>query len=139
VNLNKSITFSNKPFKTFDVFIRSHLYETNATKDRFDLNFHLKSGGTMFKRSLSLITAGLMVAGLAACDVDQTQEGNVDAPAYEVEKTQEGNLEMPKYDVDAPNVDTQMEEKKVEVPNVDVKTEGKTVEVPDVDVNAPKE
>ena len=136
---NKIITFSNKPFKTFDAFVESHLHETNATKDRFNLNFHLKSGGSMLKRSLSLITASLMVAGLAACDVDQTQEGNVDAPAYEVEKTQEGNLEMPKYDVDAPNVDVQTEQKQVEVPDVDVQTEEKKVAVPDVDVNAPKE
>lgn len=90
----------------------------------------------MFKRSLSLITVGLMVAGLAACDVDQTQKGDVDVPSYEVEKTQEGNVEMPKYDVKAPEVDVQTEEKTVEVPTV--QTEEKQVEVPDVDVNAPK-
>ena len=51
--------------------------------------------------------------GLAACDVEQTEDG--DMPEVNVEG---GNL--PEYDVDAPDVDVQMEEQTVEVPTLDV-------------------
>ena len=54
--------------------------------------------------------------GLAACDVDQTEEGEL--PEVSVEG---GN--MPEYDV--------------ETADVDVGTETRTVEVPDVDITMP--
>jgi uncharacterized lipoprotein len=71
----------------------------------------------------------LSALGLAACDVDKTQEGEM--PDVSVEGGQ-----VPKYDVDAPDVDVNKEERTVTVPDVDVdvKKEERTVTVPDVDV-----
>ena len=46
------------------------------------------------RKFLSLILTPLFVAGIAACDVDQTQEG--DLPDVDVEGGQ-----VPEYDVDA--------------------------------------
>lgn len=51
--------------------------------------------------------------GLAACDVDQTQEG--DMPEVEVTEGQ-----LPEYDVETADVDVGTEEKTIEVPDVDV-------------------
>jgi hypothetical protein len=64
-----------------------------------------------------LIAASLIAPfalGLAACDVDQTEEGEM--PEVNVEG---GN--MPEYDVETADVDVGTEEKTVEVPTVDVK------------------
>jgi hypothetical protein len=58
--------------------------------------------------------------GIAACDVDQTQEAEM--PEVDVNTT---GGQLPEYDVDAPTVN--------------VGTENKTVEVPTVDVDAPKD
>jgi hypothetical protein len=58
--------------------------------------------------------------GMAACDVDQTQEAEL--PDVEVNTT---GGQLPEYDVDAPTVN--------------VGTENKTVEVPTIDVDAPKD
>lgn len=91
----------------------------------------------MLKKSLSITSALLLTAGLVACDVEQTQEGKLDAPEYEVTKTEEGNVEAPKFDVTPAQVDVEKEEKTVDVPTV--KTEERKVEVPDVDVTAPKD
>ncbi|MBI1404010.1 MAG: hypothetical protein GC147_12455 [Porphyrobacter sp.] len=66
-----------------------------------------------------LIATSLIVPfalGLAACDVDQTEDG-----------------EMPEVDVKGGN----MPEYDVETADVDVGTKEKTVEVPDVDVTMP--
>jgi len=60
--------------------------------------------------------------GLAACDVEKTQEGEM--PEVDVDVT-EGQL--PKYDVDAPEVDVKMKEKDV------------TIKVPDVDITPAKD
>lgn len=79
----------------------------------------------MSKKSLSIATAFLLAAGMAACDVDQTQEGNVEAPRFDADAP------------DAPDVNVKTEEQTVEVPTVE--TEQKKVEVPNVDVDAPKE
>ena len=65
-----------------------------------------------------LLLAGCF--GMAACDVDQTQEAEM--PEVEVNTT---GGQLPEYDVDAPTVN--------------VGTENKTVEVPTVDVDAPKD
>jgi hypothetical protein len=94
---------------------------------------------------------------LAACDVEQTQEGelpdvNVDAEPGrlpEFEQTQEGRLpdvdvdvaeggQLPEFDVDGPDVDVSTREEQVEVPTgIDVETEERTVTVPDIDVDLP--
>jgi hypothetical protein len=69
-----------------------------------------------------LIAASLIAPfalGLAACDVDQTEEGEM--PEVRVEG---GN--MPEYDVETADVDVGTEEKTVEVPTVDI-------EMPDAD------
>lgn len=69
------------------------------------------------------IIATMLAAGcitLAACDVDQTKEG-----------------EMPDVDVNASG--GQLPEFNVEGPEVNVGTENKTVQVPTVDVDVPAE
>lgn len=63
---------------------------------------------------------GASFFAFAACDVDQTKEG-----------------EMPDVDVNATG--GQLPEYNVEGPSVNVGTENKTVEVPTVDVDPPKE
>ncbi len=74
------------------------------------------------KNILKLSLAIVAGFGLAACDVEKTQEGEM--PEVDVDVT-EGQL--PKYDVDAPEVDVKMKEKDV------------TIKVPDVDVTLPKD
>lgn len=68
------------------------------------------------KKLLTLFIAPLFAVGITACDVDQTEEGDV--PEVEV---QEG--ELPAYDVEGPEVEV---------------TED-TVTVPDVDINEPED
>jgi predicted small secreted protein len=70
------------------------------------------------KKTVALMLASCMT--LAACDVDQTKEG-----------------EMPDVDVNASG--GQVPEFNVEGPDVNVGTENKTVEVPTVDVDVPEE
>lgn len=72
-------------------------------------------------KKLVLITfVAASVAGLAACDVKKTQEGNVTVPKYEVEKTQSGDVTLPKYDVKTPDVNVTTERKEIEVPKIEV-------------------
>lgn len=70
----------------------------------------------MSKKILTLLIAPLFAVGLTACDVDQTEEGEM--PDVEV---QEG--ELPAYDVETRDIEV---------------TED-TVTVPDVDVNVPED
>jgi len=91
----------------------------------------------MLKRTLIGSTLVMTVLGLAACDVQKTQEGEVKLPKYEVSKTQEGSAKLPEYDVKTPDVKVTTEEKTVSVPTV--KTEERTVKVPDVDVTPAKD
>lgn len=56
---------------------------------------------------------GAAALGLAACDVEQTEEGEM--PEVNVEG---GN--MPEYDVDTADVNVETEERTVEVPVIDV-------------------
>lgn len=91
----------------------------------------------MLRKFFSTALASLAVFGLAACDVQKTQEGSVDLPKYQVEKTQEGNVTTPQYDVKTPDVAMKKEEKTVEVPTV--KKEEKTIEVPKVEVTPAKD
>ncbi|AEG93859.1 hypothetical protein [Ramlibacter tataouinensis] len=86
--------------------------------------------------TLAAALVSLAAAGLAGCDVQKTQEGNVTVPKYEVEKTQSGNVTLPGYKVTPPDVQVSTTEKSVTVPNVDVnvKKEEKKIEVPTVQV-----
>jgi hypothetical protein len=68
---------------------------------------------------MRLFAAALMGLSLAACSVEQTEEGEM--PEVEVE---EGKL--PEYDVDAADVDVNVDTAKVPVPDVDIKTKPDT-------------
>lgn len=92
----------------------------------------------MQKPSL-LLAALISMAGLAACDVEKTQEGKVDLPKYEVTKTQDGQVQVPKYDVNAPKVDVTRTQKQVTVPDVNVSTRKETVTVPKIEVTPAKD
>jgi len=74
--------------------------------------FKLLSGSTV---------AAIAALGLAACDVDKTQDGELP----EVKVQVDGEAKLPKYDVNGPDVT--VGKKKVEM------------EVPTVDINIPKE
>jgi uncharacterized lipoprotein len=91
----------------------------------------------MLKKTVSLVAVPLFALGLAACDVQKTQEGNVTVPKYEVEKTQQGSVTMPKYDVKTPDVAVNTEQRTVEVPTI--KKEERTITVPNVDVTPAKD
>lgn len=65
------------------------------------------------RKFLSLAVAPLFVVGVAACDVDQTEEGEM--PDVEVEGGQ-----VPEYDVDAADVEIGTDTAVVEVPDVDI-------------------
>ncbi|MBL0418754.1 hypothetical protein JI739_00205 [Ramlibacter sp. AW1] len=88
---------------------------------------------------VGIVSASLF--GLAACDVEKTQSGNIDLPKYEVTKTQEGEVTVPKYDVRGPDVEVRREERQVTIPDVDVdvKKRQETVTVPTIDVTTPSE
>lgn len=64
-------------------------------------------------RAMAMILTPLLGLSLAACDVDQTEEGEL--PEVEVEG---GNL--PEYDVDAADVKVGTDTQKVVVPDVDI-------------------
>ena len=87
-------------------------------------------------RKTAFVLAGIAAASIAlvGCDVQKTQEGNVEVPKYEVSKTKEGDVTLPKYDVDAPKVDVTTEQKTVDVPKVGVYTEKETLTIPKVNV-----
>jgi uncharacterized lipoprotein len=89
------------------------------------------------KKTLSVALISMAALGLAACDVDKTQEGSVSLPKYEIDKIQEGNVTLPQYDVKTPDVAVNKEERTIEVPTV--RTEEKKVEVPTVDVTPAKD
>ncbi len=88
----------------------------------------------MFKTTLTAALVSIGALGLTACDVNKTQEGNVQVPKYEVEKTQQGSVQLPKYDVTPPDVKVGQAQATVKVPDVDVKTEEKKITVPTVKV-----
>lgn len=69
------------------------------------------------RKFLSLLVAPLFAFGLAACDVDQTQEGEL--PDVDVEGGQ-----VPEYDVDAADVDVGTDTQTVITPDIDVQNEG---------------
>jgi hypothetical protein len=65
------------------------------------------------KRLIATSLIAPFALGLAACDVDQTEEGEM--PEVNVE---EGN--MPEYDVETADVDVGTKERTVEVTDVDI-------------------
>ena len=69
------------------------------------------------RKIVTLFAATGFALSLAACDVDQTEEG--DMPEVEVEG---GNL--PEYDVEGPDVDVDTGTSTVEVPTLDVDVDG---------------
>ena len=71
-------------------------------------------------KTMIKVLVGVSCFAIAACDVDQTKEG-----------------EMPDVDVNASG--GQLPEFNVEGPTVNVGTENKTIEVPTVDVDVPDE
>lgn len=60
---------------------------------------------------------------LAACDIDQTEEGEM--PDVDVE-----GGKLPEYEVHTPDVDVDMEEKTIKVPDVDI-------DIPEEEENEP--
>jgi hypothetical protein len=68
---------------------------------------------------LATLMAPVLAFGLAACTVDQTQEG--EAPDVDVEGGQ-----LPQYDVDPADVDVTTDTQQVIVPDVDVRTDPDT-------------
>ena len=69
------------------------------------------------KRLIATSLIAPFALGLAACDVDQTEEGEM--PEVSVEG---GN--MPEYDVETADVDIGTKEKTVEVPDIDITMPG---------------
>lgn len=67
----------------------------------------------MMKKLITTAVIAPFAIALAACDVDQTQEGEL--PEVEVTGGQ-----MPEYDVETADVDVGTETTTVEVPTVDV-------------------
>ena len=82
------------------------------------------------RKLLSVCFAGLCTVGVAGCDVDVEDSGEL--PSVDVDPG-----EAPDVDVHGPDVDVDSKETTVEVPDVDM--EKKKVTVPDVDVDVPEE
>lgn len=77
----------------------------------------------MKTRILGALLAPVFAFGLAACTVDQTEEGNL--PDVDVEAG-----ELPEYDVDAVDVDVNTDTATVIVPDIDVNAEPTTRDTP---------
>ena len=67
------------------------------------------------KYATALILVPAIAFGVAACDVQKTQEGKL--PEVEVSGGQ-----VPKYDVEVGDVDVEMEKKEITVPTIDIQT-----------------
>lgn len=81
-------------------------------------------------RAIPVSLAVIALAALAACDVDQTQEGEL--PDVNVSGGQ-----LPEYDVNVADVDVGTTNTQVEVPTIEMETTN--VQVPTVDVQPPSE
>ena len=80
----------------------------------------------------ALFAAGCL--GIAACDVDQTKEG--DLPDVDVNVS---GGELPEFNVQGPSVEVGSANATVEVPEVKVDTKKADVKVPTLDVDLPKD
>lgn len=67
----------------------------------------------MKNKLIAILCLSILVLPLAACSVEQTEEGEL--PEVEVE-----GGELPEYDVEAAEVEVGTEEKEVTVPDVDI-------------------
>lgn len=81
---------------------------------------------------LRIALTPLLALGLAGCDAEVEDPGELPSADVDVEPGR-----APDVDVETPDVDVTTEEKTVEVPDVDVETEKKKVNVPDVDIDIP--
>lgn len=70
-------------------------------------------------KKFATILVGMSFLGVAACDVDQTKEGEL--PDVDVNAS---GGQMPEFDVDGPEVNVGTENRTVEVPTVDVDLPG---------------
>lgn len=86
----------------------------------------------MLKTTLAAAFVTVGALGLAGCDVEKTQEGNVSLPKYEVEQKASGDVTLPKYDVTTPDVKVGSTETTINVPKIT--TEEKKIEVPTVQI-----
>lgn len=86
----------------------------------------------MLKTTLAAAFVTVGALGLAGCDVEKTQEGNVSLPKYDVEKKASGDVTLPKYDVTTPDVKVGSTERTINVPKIT--TEEKRIEVPAVQI-----
>ncbi len=79
----------------------------------------------MRDKLITLLCLAILALPLAACSVEQTEEGEM--PEVEVEEGQ-----VPEYDVDAAEVEVGTETKEIEVPDVDIEPpeEGEEEEPP---------
>ena len=66
-------------------------------------------------KKFATILVGMSCLGIAACNVDQTQEGEL--PDVDVNAS---GGQMPEFDVDGPEVNVGTENRTVEVPTIDV-------------------
>jgi hypothetical protein len=87
-----------------------------------------------FQRALApaalLAALGLTGFTLTGCDVEQTEEGNLELPEYE--KVDDGDVSLPKYDVDAADVEVGTTDVEIPMPTVDV-------EMPDEEADTPRD
>jgi hypothetical protein len=67
-------------------------------------------------RALSALLAPVLAFGIAACDVDQTQQGEL--PDVDVEGGQ-----LPEYDVDPADVDVGTDTQQVIIPDIDIRND----------------
>lgn len=87
------------------------------------------------QRLLPILLSAPMAAGLlVACDIDQTESGEMPDVDIDVDPGA-----MPEYDVDWADVDAGMTTETIQVPKVKVVMEEETVEVPFIDVEMPDE
>lgn len=111
--------------------------------------------------SSSRTPIGLFFIALVAvaCDVDQTQEGEMpdvdvsadagNLPEYEIVQTEEGDMpdvdvdtdagRLPSFDVDWADVSINMTEETITVPKLEVVMEEETISVPVIDVDMPND
>lgn len=80
------------------------------------------------KRRLLALATGILLVPLAACDIDQTEEGEL--PDVDVDVS-EGQL--PEYDVEGPDVDvgTDTDTVIIETPTVDIDLPDDTTDIRD--------
>lgn len=77
----------------------------------------------MTRKILSLFAAVFLTLGFVACQVEQTEEGEM--PDVDVE-----GGELPEYDVDAAEVEVGTETKEIKVPDVDIEPPAEDEEEP---------